>query len=197
MTMNPPHSRNRWLRHLLLYSLLAVSFATFFWYLIDYQTEQSNLAYEKRKAERRLEQFEAIKKGEQQAHIFDILLLPMLAEDSDCASNILEVHFDMVEITSDSSEAISSFENLKILGFYDCRGADYIMANARDLPIESLYFRMARLSEESLRSLSEFPNLKSVRFEHVMKPHEIAIAQSLRPGIEVEIPWPAEDEPKP
>ncbi|WP_442510993.1 hypothetical protein SH528x_002645 [Novipirellula sp. SH528] len=123
-------------------------------------------------------------------------LLSMLANDADCVSNLSELNFSMTEITAADARHVSKFTNLKSLYCYDTRGADYIVENARLLPIERLGFEMAQLSTESLRMLSEFPNLTQVHFEQVMLPNEIAILDTLPPRITVRTPFPAENEPE-
>ena len=119
----------------------------------------------------------------------------MLANDTDCVNNIEELHFDMVTIAPTDAEHVAKFANVRSIGFYDSRGADYVLKHSRSLPIEEMHFEMARLSEETLRSLKNFSSLKEVRFEHVLYPNEIKILKSLPPQITVHITFPSEDEP--
>ena len=162
---------------------------------IQYLREQQRLSFERQKAERRQRSFDRVKNGDDRASIVDSKLLPMLANDAACVSNLNELDFDMTAITHEDARYVSRLRNVRTLYFYDTRGADLVLENARDLPIVKMGFEMARLNQDSLRSLSDFPILTEVHFEHVMFPNEIAVLEGLPPRITVRIPHPAKNEP--
>jgi hypothetical protein len=157
--------------------------------------EQQRLSFERQKVEWRQNAFDRVKHGEHRVSVMDSKILPMLASDADCVANLNELSFSMTEITGEDAQFVSRLSNVQTLFFYDTRGADLVLENARDLPISKMGFEMARLSKTSLRTLSDFPDLMEVHFEHVMFPNEIAILETLPPRITVRIPYPAEKEP--
>ncbi len=187
-------SEKKFARGCLIGLLVAIGITSLIWCGIQYVNQQSDLALERHRAERRQREFQKIKNGNSHAHIMDARLLTLLAEDRDCLNNIEELHFDMVTITPVDAEYVAKFTNVRSLGFYDSHGADHVLKHSHSLPIEEMYFEMTRLSEESLKSLKDFTRLKEVRFEHVMYPNEVKILKSLPLQITVRIPFPSEDE---
>lgn len=157
--------------------------------------EQQRLSFERQKEEWRQNAFDRVKHGDHRVSIMDPKLLPMLANDADCVANLNELNFSMTAITNEDAQFVSRLSNVQTLYFYDTRGADLVLENARDLPISKMGFEMARLTKDSLRTLSDFPELTDVHFEHVMYPDEIAILKTLPSRIKVHIPYPAENEP--
>lgn len=162
---------------------------------IPYVREQQRLSFEQQKADWRQRAFDRVKNGDYRAWIMDSKILPMLASDADCVTNLKELDFSMTEITADDARHVSKMRNVQTLFFYDMRGADLVLEHSRDLPIKKMGFEMARLSKDSLRALSGFPDLTNVHFEHVMFPNEITILKELPSRINVNIPYPAENEP--
>ncbi|XZE36360.1 hypothetical protein SH501x_001926 [Pirellulaceae bacterium SH501] len=162
---------------------------------IPYIRERQRLSFERQKSVWRQRAFDRVKNGDHRASIMDSKLLPMLASDADCVANLNELDFAMTEIMDEDAKFVSQLSNVRTLFFYDTRGADLVLENARDLPIVKMGFEMARLRKESLRSLSDFPKLKELHFEHVMFPNEIAILETLPPRITVRVPYLAENEP--
>lgn len=161
---------------------------------LPFLQEQQQLALERRNAERRQELFDAVKRGEPRALIMDSKLLQMLANDADCVANLRELDFSMTKITAEDARHVSRMSNLELLYFYGTHGADFVLENARELPIKKMGFEMARLSKDSLRSLSDFKELTEVHFEHVMVPDEIEILKALPMRTRVRIPHPSQNE---
>jgi predicted ATP-grasp superfamily ATP-dependent carboligase len=162
---------------------------------VPFLRERQRLYFEQQKADWRQREFDRVKNGDDHASIMDSKILPMLASDAECITNLRELDFSMAEITADDAQHVSKLAKVESLFFYDTRGADFVLENARDLPIKRMGFDMARLSPDSLRALSGFPDLTDVHFEHVMFPNEIAILKELPSRIKVSIPHPAENEP--
>ena len=162
---------------------------------IRYLHEQSRVALERQQAAWRQKWFSEVKNGKCHVVVSDMRLLPMLAADSDCVANLVDVTFSMVNIEPADAKDISRLSNVQSIGFYDTRGAEHVLEHARGLPIEKLFFECASVPDDSLRRLSEFPGLKQVHFEQVMEPDEIAILKTLPPRISVQIPDPAENGP--
>ena len=162
---------------------------------LPFLREQQQLALERRNVERRQKSFDAVKRGEPRVLIMDPKLLQMLADDADCVANLRELDFSMTKITAEDASHVSRMSNLELLNFYDTHGADFVLENARELPIKKMGFEMARLSKDSLRSLSDFNELTEVHFEHVMFPDEIEILKALPTRTKVQIPHPSENEP--
>lgn len=157
--------------------------------------ENQRLTFERQRTQWRQDSFDRVKRGDHQVLIMDSKLLPMLANDADCVTNLNGLSFSMTQITVEDARFVSQLSNVQTLSFYDTRGADLVLENARNLPIAQMGFDMSRLSKDSLRTLSEFPNLSKARFGYVMYPSEIAILETLPPRITVHIPYPAENEP--
>jgi len=162
---------------------------------IRYLREQSRVALERQQAAWRQKWFSDVKNGNCNVVVSDMRLLPMLAADSDCVANLVDVTFAMVNIEPADAKHISRLSNVQSIGFYDTRGAEHVLEHARDLPIQKLFFECAIVPGDCVRGLSEFPGLKQVRFEQVMDPDEIAILRTLPPTISVQIPDPSEDGP--
>lgn len=162
---------------------------------IPFQREKQRLSFERQKAEWRQDAVERVKRGDQYALIMDSKLLPMLANDADCVANLNALSFSMMQMTDEDARFVSQLSNVETLSFYDTRGADLVLENARNLPIMQMGFDMSRLPKDSLRTLSESPDLSTLHFGHVMYPSEIAILKTLQPRITVHIPYPAEKEP--
>ena len=187
----PNRSSQSFLTYLVVLVLLAIALPLG----ISYLREQSRVAIERRQAEWRQKSFDDVKNGDTQVSVMDPMLLPMLAGDEDCVANLEHLHFSMVDIKPEDAIHVAHLTNVKDMGFYDTRGADFVLKHARALPIKSMFFEMARLSADSLRSLSGFPNLTKVHFEQGMDPDEFAILKTLRSDIVVETPYPFENEP--
>lgn len=162
---------------------------------ITFQREKQRLSFERQRTQWRQGSFDRVKRGDQFALIMDSKLLPMLANDADCIANLSGLSFSMTQITDEDARFVSQLSNVQTLSFYDTRGADLVLENARDLPITQMGFDMSRLYKDSLRTLSQFPDLSKLHFGHVMYPSEIAILKTLPPRITVHIPYPAEKEP--
>ena len=139
---------------------------------ISFIREQERLAHERWKAEKREECFSEVKNGAKLGFVFDPLLLPMLANDADCVANLEELYFTTGEIDSESAKHIARLANVKQIDVYEAGGVDFIVENARNLPIESMCFESVRLSKESLRSLSDFPKLREVYLTQGLGPEK-------------------------
>ena len=74
---------------------------------IQYLREQQRLSFERQKAERRQRSFDRVKNGDHRASIVDSKLLPMLANDAACVSNLNELDFDMTAITHEDARYVS------------------------------------------------------------------------------------------
>jgi len=123
--------------------------------------------------------------GVHTGHVIDALMLPMFAGDEECVSRIDALLFDMVTVTPELAAHVAQLKNVQRLSFYDTRGAEHVLANARNLPIRSIFFHQAGVPRDSLRSLADFPSLKAVYFQQVLHPDEIEILNSLPSTITV------------
>lgn len=161
---------------------------------IRHLRQQARLARERQQAEWREKSFNRVKNGDHIGVVMDSQLLPMLATDNDCVKNLNELQFDMVEIMPEHAVHVSRLTNVRYIGFYDTRGADYVLEHSRDLPIEKLFFHQAQVSHDSLHSLANFPHLEAIYFHQVLHAEEIAILESLPSRITVGMGYPPEDE---
>jgi hypothetical protein len=182
-------------RGFLIFIVVSAAFVTLLAVGVLYLQERQRLFLEREEARWRQEAFDRVKSGEHRVTIMDPILLSMLADDAECVANLEELCFSMTKITPEESRYVSKLANVTSLFFYDTEGADFVLENARSLPIKNMGFEMARLSNDSLLALSDFPALSNVRFEHVMYADEIALLKTLPARITVHIPYPAENEP--
>ena len=153
---------------------------------ILYSRQHARLESERQRAEWRQKWFSTVKQGDHKVSVLDAQLLPMLAEDNDCVKNLKELCFAMVEITPEHAAHVSRLANLRSIHFYDTRGADYVLAHSRNLPIEELSFDSTPVSHDSLRIVTELPCLKKLYFGYELGPDELVILQALPPGVAVE-----------
>ena len=143
-----------------------------------------------RRAQRRQHEFNRIKQGtdkNDRAMVMDGELLAMLADDPDCVNRVTTLDFTSTTITPEAAAQVARLKNVKEITFYDTHGADEVLAHARHLPIERLYFSTSRVSPDSLRSLANFPQLKRVDLEFAFDAEHREALETLPPEIEVHI----------
>ena len=121
--------------------------------------------------------------GDQHGRIGDAMILSMFASDKECISRLHALAFDMVSVTPELAEHVSQLKNVNNISFYDTRGTDRVLANARSLPIQQIFFHQADVSPESLRRLADFPALNAVYVQQVPHPDVVDALDSLPPNI--------------
>lgn len=131
----------------------------------------------------------SVKSGRSETHIWDLEVLPLLADDADCRANLTSVWFDMTFVDDPADprlDRIGELTKLQTIGFYDCRDTDRILWAAKDLPaLESLTFRGAAISERGTQALSAMPNLKNLDFQQIMSQPDIDRLRELLPNVEI------------
>lgn len=162
--------------------------------VVRYVRQQLHVALDAEKSAWRDREFEKVKNGDRNAFVMDLQMLSMLANDHDCVDHVESLHFDMVEITPHDAKNVSKLKNLKFVSFYDSRGAEFVLSNSHDLPIETFFFHQAELSHDALRSLADFPELNAVWFHQVMDSDKKKLLKSLPSQITVGMGYPPEDQ---
>lgn len=157
--------------------------------------QRSRAEFARQQHERRLRTVEAVKAGRTEVSVSDAELLAMLTDDAECAEKVTAIFFFMADLGDPRFRRVREFNNVKKIGFYDCRNADNMIAVGKEMPnVESLFFEVTGISDRSMQSLAEFPQLKKVRFEQVMPDATIDELKRLLPHVEVDAPWPESKE---
>jgi hypothetical protein len=148
-----------------------VAFAAIVAFLAVDIRRQQREAHAKIDHERAQKYYEQLKKGEQKYPMINSAeLMSMVANDSDCASKLTYVHFDMTDLNAPEFQQIQKLQNVAVISFYDCEGVETLLGYAENMPsVSKIYFYCARPSDGLLKQLGSIPNLKTIKFNDVFE----------------------------
>ena len=153
---------------------------------------------DRRAAERRQNEFAAIKEGrDDEILIYDAELLAMIVADSDAAERATSLVFSDVDFSDERFAEISELKNLQNVGVYSSQNADVLLMYVEGMEsIERMWIETSPIQDDGIKLLATLPNLKKIHFEQAMSAKQIELLEKTLPKVSVDIPFSEEDEPR-
>jgi hypothetical protein len=131
-----------------------------------------------------------VKNGSPKVVIHCSELLSELAADSDCRNNLTEVIFSSMTLKKDDVIALKKLKNVRILGFYSCRGVDEILPECGSLTLSQLYIETSPFAAETLASLATSTSIGELILEQQLSEEEVKALRSFPSSIKVTSTFP-------
>lgn len=146
--------------------------------------------------ERILRAVDKIKRGGHSVSLSDSKMLPALAQDSGCVTNVTDITF-WADVTPEDAEHLASLKNVKSMFFY-CTDPTHVLQHSQGLPLEEIIFELVTLTPEQIDALGEIPSLTRVEFQgQRISQDELKALRMLPDRIELDFDYCEIEEPAP
>lgn len=131
-----------------------------------------------------------VKQGDPRVNVMRRELLELLASDSECVENLLEINFSSVTFFKADKESLSSLANVSTINFYCCKNVDSILPACAKLPVTSVGFEATAFSPQSVQLLGSIPTLTTIHIEGDLDRHQVAAMRLLPKTIAIQSSFP-------